>query len=736
MRMAITHSGDEARSHYHRACRPPTGIVAHCRGGRRGSAYALSLGACSAFPRGLIVACALLAMAGIARAQETSSGADASGPTPRPASEQFIKVSAGDRVTMHVSGLPLADAVRMLSEPTRRNIILADGVKGAVTASLYNVGFDEALTAMLVSNNLGYRPEGNFIYVYPLEKLAQIMDAQRKIEARVFKLSYLNAAAVKPLIEPMLSRIGKVAVTPPATKGLGGTSSGGSSSSSSSSGGSNGVTTEGDAVASPDTLLVTDYEDRLDDIDRVIKEIDQRPRQVLIEATIMRASLHDDTALGIDFTTVGGIDFQQVNSISPAAQSIATGLIPENQLQNTNFTVRNELNQSLPAGGFTFGIIKDQVGVFVRALEQVTDTEVLANPKILALNKQIGHVLVGRRDGYITTTITETTAIQKVEFLETGTLLTFRPFINEDATVRMEIHPKDSTGGLTEANLPFEQTTEVTSNVIVKDGHTILIGGLFREVSAATRGQMPLLGNLPVVGPLFRRTRDDSVREEVVILLTVHVVKGDADMQASLEMREDVERFRVGMRQGLQWFGRERLAEAHYRWALEHLAGGDDAKALWDAQMALNNYPRHVDAAKLKEKITGRRDWESEASSIRHYVHDRINEENGIQAPPFGRPAAPPFHEADEIEGPSGIEEDEPRDSGGATSVTGRAEGPPRSESTERGSPRESDSKVQAMGRSTLLPQESDRSADIARVDENVSPMGRSALSPKGEEAP
>ncbi|MEK6644862.1 MAG: secretin N-terminal domain-containing protein [Planctomycetota bacterium] len=574
----------------------------------------------------------------------------------RPASEQIIRVSKGERVTVHVADLPIAEAMRMLSEPSKRNIILADGVKGTVTASMYGVDFDSALKAMLVSNSLGYRQDGDFIFVYPQEEMAKFAASSRKITTRVFKLNFVNAAAVKPLIDILLSPAGKAAITPPSSKGLGSSGSGGSSGGSSSS---STLTTEGDALASPDTLIVTDYEDRIEQVDKVIRDLDKRPKQVLIEATLLRATLNEDNALGIDFTTVGGVDFAALSSVSPGAQNIQTGNIPTANLQNTNYTFRNDLNAALPGGGFTFGILKDQVGVFLRALEQITDTDVIANPKILALNKQVGQVLVGRRDGYLTTTITETTAIQKVEFLETGTVLSFRPFINDDGTVRMEIHPKDSTGGLTEANLPFEQTTEVTSNIIVKDGHTVLIGGLFREVSTSTRGQVPLLGNIPGVGALFRRTRDATTREEVIVLLTIHVIKGDDDNEASLALREDIERFRVGMRHGLQWFGRERLAEAHYRWAVEHFSSGDTNKALWDVQLSLHNSPRHIDAMKLKEKILGQRDWASESTSIRHYIMDRINDEAGEPKPPFGRPTAPPFTVPDEIDGPSGVEDDD-----------------------------------------------------------------------------
>ena len=579
-----------------------------------------------------------------ANEENTDTAADQPGASEPPVSEteQYVKVGLDDRVTMHVSGLPLSDALRMLSEPSKRNIVVSSSASGTVTASLYNVTFDQALDAMLVSNGLGHRQDGNFIFVHPLDELAQLEASQRRIASRVFKLTYLNAAAAKELIAPLLSSTGKIATTPPSTRGLGGETGPDD--------------TEGDAPASTDILIVTDFEDILDNVAQVIEDLDTRPQQVLIEATILRATLNEDNALGIDFTTVGGIDFGQLSSVSPAAQSITTGNIPTPQLNNTNFTVRTDLNGALPDGGFTFGILKDQIGVFVRALEQITDTDILANPKLLALNKQVGQVIVGRRDGYLTTTITETTAIQTVEFLETGTVLTFRPFIGHDGVVRMEIHPKDSTGGLTDANLPFEQTTEVTTNILVRDGRTILIGGLFREVGTATRGQVPLLGNIPVAGALFRRTRDATVREEVIILLTVHIIKGEPDEEASEEMAQDIERFRVGSREGIQWFGRERLSQAHYRWATEHLARGDVEKALWDATLAASVYPQHIHAFRLKEDLLGKRIWESDASSIRTFIRDRIKREAGVYSPNFGQPG-PPFEMPDALDGPVGIEE-------------------------------------------------------------------------------
>jgi len=544
-------------------------------------------------------------------------------------SEQYVRVGVDERVTMHVSGLPLADAVRMLSEPTQRNIILGPNVTGTVGATLYDVTFEEALNAMLISNGLGYREQGNFIFIHTAEEIERMRKSSKRMETRVFRLSYVRAAMVKDMIEPLKSEDGVITITDEAKVGLGDES---------------GLAeTGGDDTTQPEMLMIRDYEGVIDEMEHVIREVDRRPKQVLIEATILRASLNQSNALGIDFTTVGGIDFAELSSTSNAAQDIATGATPAAFLDDTTLTARTNFNNAVPNGGFTFGILKDQVGVFIRALEQVTDTNVIANPKVLALNKQPGQMLVGNRDGYITTTITETTAVQNVEFLETGTLLTFRPFIGEDGYVRMEIHPKDSTGGVTAANLPFESTTEVTTNIMVKDGHTILIGGLFREVSTASRSQVPGLGDLDFLGPLFRSTNDNTIREEVIVLLTVRIVKEPNDYAAGEALYEDVERIRMGARKGMQIIGRERLSQYHYQKALEYFDVGDMSKAQFYARLALNGHPQHTHARKLLEQIEGKREWESEASSIRSVVRDLIRKDRG-EAPSaeHARPG-PPF---------------------------------------------------------------------------------------------
>ena len=176
------------------------------------------------------------------------------------------------------------------------------------------------------------------------------------------------------------------------------------------------------------------------------------------------------------------------------------------------------------------------------------------------------------------------------------------------------------------------------------------------------RGQVPYFGNLPIAGALFRTITDSTQREEVIILLTVRIVKDETKLvEESRRLWEDVERYRVGMRRGLQAFGRERLAQAHYRWALEHLARGRVSKALWDAQIAGNLNPAFLAASDLTEKLRNERAWDDEGSAIRDFVALQIRREEGLMHAPHGRPA-PPFVVPESLYGPNGfdVEDDAP----------------------------------------------------------------------------
>ncbi len=544
-------------------------------------------------------------------------GAPLAAEAPKP-----IQESRPGTFNVNLMGTDVRLALRLLGTQSRKNIIATKEVAGTVTADLYEVTFKEALEAILHSSGYVYVEKGDFLYVMTPKQMEESQKALREPKVRVYRLAYVRPADARALVAPALSDDGSVEMTPAAVVGIS----------------TSKIDTGGDSYGADGVLIVRDYEENLRQVDEIIAQIDTRPEQVLIEATILRATLNEDTALGIDFNTLAGIDFQTLNSSSNGLKGINTGTIDGASLPNARPAagIQTNLNAGIQSnGGITVGFIANEAAFFIRALDEVTDIAILANPKLLVVNKQRGEVMVGNRDGYLTTTVTETTATETVEFLETGTKLVVRPFIGRDGYVRMELHPADSSGSVRPVGasvLPSESTTEVTSNVIVRDGHTIVIGGLFRERTDKSRGQVPLLGDLPYVGAAFRRTSDATVREEVIILITPRIIRSAPDEAVSALLKDDVERFRLGMRKGLHWWSRARMAQYHLRKAKENLREGERDDALWHVDKALALEPRMIDAIRLKECITEKAYWADDAqySSARNLIERMMMNEMGL----------------------------------------------------------------------------------------------------------
>ncbi len=524
-----------------------------------------------------------------------------------------------DTIDIRADDARLSDVLQQLADQTDRNIVIGAGVDGTrITVSIKGMTLTEVLDAILPGAGCGYRDRGNHILIDTLDTLRARETVPVERAVRVVRLKYTNAKTVIDMIQPFLGPGGKAVASPETQAGI-----------------ETGGDTGGDSLAAQDVLIIEDTPDRLDELVRVIESIDVQPAQVLIEATILRSQLSDDNQLGVDLNFLGGVDFANVTATSTGGLNLEAGTVPTGQFDNGIAAVSTSFGpvSNNSVSGVTFGLIKNNVAVFVHALEQLTDTVVLANPKILALNKQKGQVVVGRRDGFLTTTVTQTTAVQTVEFLETGTQLTFRPFILDNNRVRMEIHVEDSSGGLTPSDLPFENTTESTSNILVDDGHTILIGGLFRNADDISRSQVPGLGEVPGLGALFRKTRDQTRREEVMVLLTVHVIKNDPRFnELGEQMLAETERIRIGFRERLQWFGRQKLAEIHLHTALQLLEAGRREQALYHTRLALAADPLISVGRRLRRQlITGATTIEPD-NDIRQWVARRITHQPTIDA--------------------------------------------------------------------------------------------------------
>lgn len=480
----------------------------------------------------------------------------------------------------------IRQGLSLLAAVCKKNIVPASTVDGPVAVSrLYNVTFERALQAVL-GNNYRYEIEGEFVRVYTAEDYKKKMDDPSRMAYKVITLYYITAQEAVKLIQPVLSgnSAAKVGQSTAAQKSI----SGGEGSLSSSGG--------GDDLALNDTLVIYDYPENLKRVEEVIRELDVRPKQVLIEATILAARLSEDMQFGIDWNLLSGL--------AVTSDVIVSGAGIGTPIQTDGFG-------PLPGGtGLTVGLAAGNVRAVITALETITDTTLMANPKILAVNKQEGIVYIGRKIGYVSqTTQSQTSTTQAVSFLETGTRLAFRPYIGDDGYIRMDIYPKDSDGTLKQNQIPDETSTELRTNVVVKDGQTIVIGGLFRDSVVTSKNQVPVLGDLPLIGVLFRGKRDTTSREEVIIILTPHIVT-EASQTHPDKRVQDIELKREAAKSGLEAIDSARIAEEAYAKAAKCYLEGDTGKALFYLKISLLARPTYLEALRLRERIIAETDPE------------------------------------------------------------------------------------------------------------------------------
>ena len=394
--------------------------------------------------------------------------------------------SSNDHLTINVDDVEIAQLLRMLSVKRRVSIVAGPGVSGRISVNLYDVTFEEALNLILDVSGCTATYKGDAILVTEASEKADLPLGATDMKIQVFRLDFADADEAFNLVEESVSRAGRVVVS---------------------------------AVES--TLLVEDTAPYLDRISSLLEQIDVPPRQVLIEATLLELSYTNDLTVGV-----------QVDGVKINGETIFRAL--------TNGFAADF--RAIPQGaqGLFAGVLTDDTATFIEALAETVDVKMLANPKILAVDKQEAEIIIGDRLGFRITTTTETSSLESVEFLDVGVQLTVTPRISDDGLVLLEIHPEVSSGNISAAGLPSESTAEATTYMLVRDGETVVLGGLLKETTSERVVKVPLLGDIPWLGHLFRRTQKSTSRSELVVLITPHIV-GPEPTEAMKEIVRSVE---------------------------------------------------------------------------------------------------------------------------------------------------------------------------------------------------
>ena len=475
-----------------------------------------------------------------------------------------------DKLRVTVQNSDIRAVLELLSQEGNLNILTSKSVTGNVSASLTGVDVESALAAILKSTGFIARREGDYIYVGTAEDFLLMDQSLDSLQTRIYRPNYIRAAELNALISPLLTTgLGKVTVSIPSQIDLPASQ----------------TQTGGDMNAGTDVVIVKDYERVLLQIDQLIHEVDCRPRQVLIDAMIISVKLNDENKFGINW--------QVLKDKSHVKLGLGT---PPADLQGVGFA----------GGGLTFGLVDSTVTNLVTALESIGETNVVASPRLLCLNKQRAEIQIGSSLGYVSTTVTETSSTQAIQFLDVGTLLRLRPHISGDGTIRMEVHPELSTGtvdvqqGLT---LPNKQVTQVTTNVMCQNGSTVIIGGLIREDLQTDIDQIPILGNMPVLGALFRQTTGKVDRQEILVLITPRLIDEPTLSHEGAKLGNEFLRRQSVVFDKMSPISRRHHGLQYLRKAKAAWAAGDDKVALKYANLSIEHDPLNRETISLRDEV-------------------------------------------------------------------------------------------------------------------------------------
>ncbi len=364
-------------------------------------------------------------------------------------------------------------------------------------------------------------------------------------------------------------------------------------------------------------VIATDFPRNLDRLEALLDQIDQRPRQVLLEVTILQLTLEDGHQLGVDFNTLDGIDFNSIftgggaqtirstdfSSLATNTSSVGNGTLLDDGFGSLSYSSPRDVTDQ----GLQIGFIKNKVGVFVDAVETISEVTVTANPKILALDRHRSEIHIGDRLGFKTSDIDvsngSTTTQETIEFLDTGIKLTFTPLIADNGYVRLLLSPKRSSGLIDANGVPQEEVAELSVNAIVRSGHTLVIGGLMEEVTQNDVNQIPFLGDIPFIGWAFGRQSGSIRKEEIVFLITPYVINDEDMEEISMRVWAEMEERRQRFESHL-WLGNR--ARRSYMWLG---SDGDprDTDSLARTEWALAINPMHPTALQVRDQILTRR---------------------------------------------------------------------------------------------------------------------------------
>ncbi|WP_411684001.1 type IV pilus secretin PilQ [Acinetobacter indicus] len=446
----------------------------------------------------------------------------------------------GKKISLDFQDIEVRRVLQLLADFTGINMVAADTVQGNITLRLKDVPWDQALDIILKTKNLDKRRNGNVIWIAPVAELIKAEEEEAKaiaqsvklapLQTEYIQLNYAKAADIEKLITD------------------------GKNASNSRSGTSNSTANTdplGDSVGSllsprgtvsvdprTNTLIINDTAQKIDQIRGMIDLLDVSVKQVMIEARIVRATTDFTKEMGVKWgilsqgitnnnhLLVGGSDTTLWNLREPELDEELGGYTYEiERPQNLNV----DLGVTSPgASRIAFGLISlsdFMLDLELSALQADGYGEVISTPKVLTADKQQAKVASGTQIPYQSAEGGGANAVSTTEFIDATLSLDVTPSITPDGKVQMNLNiTSDSPGTPTPTGQLTINKNSINTNVLVDNGETVVLGGIFEQQTANSQTKVPFLGDIPYLGRLFRKDIKSDNKRELLIFVTPRIV--------------------------------------------------------------------------------------------------------------------------------------------------------------------------------------------------------------------
>ncbi len=412
-------------------------------------------------------------------------------------------------VCIDVNEVPIATVVRQLADQVDVDLIMSPKVSGNVTVSLSEVSLEEALRCILDVHGAGYIAGENVIRILSREEMPEISE---RLVTETFEIIYADVAQVVKALEKFKSAQGSVS-----------------------------------CIEGTSHIIVTDTEGKVRDITNLLAKIDRITPQVLVEVRIYDITSKDNLDLGIEWNA------GRRTNVDASSNILNDDITVEKDGADTYIDSKTDpaviagfeggTNKTAAAtiGFLRFGVLNEHLNLDaqLRAENEVIDAKLLANPRIMVVDNEQATFDIVTEQPYVEKTITSGTVTESVKFKPVGVKLVVTPHVARDGMLRMILEPEFSVlvtrVQVSSSDVPVVDTRKVKTVALVRDGQAVVLGGLRKKETSQQVNKVPMLGDIPILGHLFRFEGEATVNTELVVFITPRIITEPVLTESEME---------------------------------------------------------------------------------------------------------------------------------------------------------------------------------------------------------